>query len=233
MRCHWFFLLIHIRSMYFVQTHKQIISCLAANAVRHHVAVERLRCLSSIARNCRLSIGQFVHFHFSYVCICPCHFFYKKKIVPFVVVVVVFFSFKITASTNCNAFFGNINIKFSRFTYIKKRKILVNKHITHCSNLQGVYLANLTAIEENADFLGPQRRVNFNKMWMIGRIFSAIIGYQRQPYKLTTTPRVAEYFSSLVILDEGLLKCLFSLASLFVWRCYCYSWSFYLLFFHR
>jgi hypothetical protein len=67
---------------------------------------------------------------------------------------------------------------------------------------QGVYLSNLTAIEENANVLA-NGHVNFAKMWMLGRIFRSIIAFQRLSYdQLQADAQVGKFFRTIAKLND-------------------------------
>jgi hypothetical protein len=67
---------------------------------------------------------------------------------------------------------------------------------------QGVYLSNLTAIEENPNVLA-NGHINFAKMWMLGRIFRSIVAFQRIPYdQLHADATVAKFFRTIAKLND-------------------------------
>merc|ERR1712137_58040 len=67
----------------------------------------------------------------------------------------------------------------------------------------GMYLSDLTFIDNEADFVDPEKRmINFVKMQYIGNIIRQIEKYQQGAYCLTPVPILQEYLMKLPYLEE-------------------------------
>jgi len=66
---------------------------------------------------------------------------------------------------------------------------------------QGVYLTDLTFIEENPTKQSPDI-INFEKINMLGKIFVNIRRSQKEPYNFEPVPAIEEYISNMLPLNE-------------------------------
>jgi len=78
--------------------------------------------------------------------------------------------------------------------YKNYRATLV-KHTGPCVPFQGVYLTDLTFIEEKPDKL-PNGHINFEKMNFIYKVFSDVKKFQAIPYNFVEVPTIQEFLKN-------------------------------------